>query len=265
MNMSKLDLQLFNQQPTQAQLGWGTLVQRHDGEEYVSILEVQSISGPALDADDVDVTNMMSPGGYQESIAGLKTAGEISFNGNLIPRNATHQKMIELQKSGLREPWRIVIPDAQDIEERTKIVFLGYIKSCGMEFPTASQMTYSATIQIVGEPTMAVDYSADLTGLEIDSYTNASGDEGEVSETLDPIFDGETYGYEVSVDNSQVSCRVTPTGAADSLYVNEMPVDTTQASHPIQLDVGLNTIYVRSQDNELLPRYYGIKVTRAES
>ncbi len=146
---------------TQARLGWGTLIQcattapDTDGvyqDTHITVTEAQSISGPNLSADDIDVTNHDSEGGFREFIAGLKEGGTCTFSGNFVPDDVTHARLIDDQKDGTRRNWQIVLPDRPAIGDRSVIDFTGYVQACGFEFPTDSQMTYNATVKIAGEP-----------------------------------------------------------------------------------------------------------------
>src|SRR5258708_40055528 len=71
---------------SQAVLGYGTLLQRAG----VTVLEILKIGGPAMKADMKEVSNMASPNTYKEFIAALRGGGDITFEGNYIPKESTN-------------------------------------------------------------------------------------------------------------------------------------------------------------------------------
>ena len=79
-----------------AKAGYGTLFQAYYSGGYNTIAEVRSIRGPSITRSVMDVTNMDSPARWREYIAGLPDGGEVSFDVNFLPLNATQQKMFAL-------------------------------------------------------------------------------------------------------------------------------------------------------------------------
>lgn len=68
---------------------FGTELRRGDGgdpEAFVAIANVESIDGPGLEREELDVTAHDSPGQWREFVGGLKDAGEVTFDINYDPR-----------------------------------------------------------------------------------------------------------------------------------------------------------------------------------
>ena len=65
-----------------ATAGVGTLFRRWSGTAWVNIAEVNSITGPSMSRETIDVTSLDSTGGYREFIASFKDPGTISLNMN---------------------------------------------------------------------------------------------------------------------------------------------------------------------------------------
>ena len=87
---------------SEAILATGTLIYVGNGaspETFTAIAEVKSISGPNLSRNVIDVTTHNSTLGWEESLAGLKRSGEITFDINFIPGNATHSASTGLLKA----------------------------------------------------------------------------------------------------------------------------------------------------------------------
>ena len=77
---------------TSAMNAHGTLLKLGDGggsEVFTTIAEVLDISGPGLARGVLDATSHSS-GGWKEKIAGIKDGGQVSFDINWVPNNATH-------------------------------------------------------------------------------------------------------------------------------------------------------------------------------
>ena len=82
-----------------AMLGYGStfeIVSDSSPDLYVAMSEVKSITPPSADVDQVEVTHMLSPNRYREFISGLIDGGEVSFEMNFIPGNASDQRIFEL-------------------------------------------------------------------------------------------------------------------------------------------------------------------------
>ena len=245
---------------TEARLGYGTLLQRYTGASWVTVAEQVSISGPSLSSDDVEVTNHDSAGGSKEYIPTLMDTSEISFDGNFIPGNASQTQLLTDQKQRIVADWRIVLPDATLVANRTKWTFEGYIKSIDFSYPTQEAMTISATMKLAGAAVLSSVESDELEGLVVTGF-----DSGALSATptlaLDTIFE-----YSYAAANDDVSATVTPTNAgAETIWVNSVIVASGSPSGSIDLDVGPNIIVVKSQDEDKVPVYYNLYITRASA
>jgi len=140
-------------------LGIGTQLQLGDGEGpevFTTVAEVQSINGPSLSTNAVEVTNMDSPDKYMEFIPGLRDAGEISFEINYLFDNATHGKDTGIlqdfddAETKVRN-WKIIFPDTGS----TTWDFSGFVTEFTMNDPVEDKITASLTIKITGKPVLA--------------------------------------------------------------------------------------------------------------
>ena len=238
---------------TEARLGYGTLLQRYTGASWVTVAEQITINGPNLSSDDVEVTNHDSPGGSKEYIPALMDTGEISWEGNFIPTNASQQQMLTDQKNRTVADWRIVLPDATDIDNRTKWTFEGYIRNVDFSYPTQDAMRINGTMKLAGEAVLSSEYSADLTGLTISSGT------------LTPAFSGTVYDYAATVTSGTDSLNITPTCvAADRIYVGG---ELTTSGGAVSVDVvtGVNHFTVKVEEDDKTPRMTGITIARAST
>ncbi len=132
---------------------YNTLLAIGDGggpEVFTNIAEVFGITGPGLSADILDVTHMESPGRFREKIVGLLDAGEVSFEINWIPDNATHAKFITDFKARTKRNFEVTWPDTASTLWSFAAFFSGEEPSAVPE----DKLTTSITLTITGEPTL---------------------------------------------------------------------------------------------------------------
>lgn len=117
---------------------------------YTDFLEVTEISFPNIQADDVEVTHMKSPGKFREYIAGFKEGGECAVTCNWIDDNATDITIRTLHASGAMTPMRITTPRG------VTYAFDGYIKGVERASPIDDRRTITATVKVASQVVVAV-------------------------------------------------------------------------------------------------------------
>jgi len=70
-----------------ATAGVGTIFQRWSGSAWVAIAEINSITGPSMSRDTIDVTSLSSTGGYREFIGGFRNPGTVQLSMNFHRSN----------------------------------------------------------------------------------------------------------------------------------------------------------------------------------
>lgn len=152
--------------PDTPRTGFGALIQKGDGaspENFVSILGVKSISGPDISRDTHDTTDMLSPSQFREFIGGLVDAGEVSFDANWLPREATQGQdeggfMAEFDKDSCesRGNWRIVTPSCPG-EDEVSVDFAGVVSGQSFDLPMDDLMAFSGTVKVSGRPVLVIE------------------------------------------------------------------------------------------------------------
>lgn len=236
---------------TQAKLGYGTLLQYRDNGDWKNIAERVTIGGPSHTSDNVEVTNMDSPGGSKEYIPGLADTGEVTLEGNFIPGDAGQQQMLKDQKNRKVRDWRLVFPTAENIEDRHKFSFEAYVQNLNFNYPTQEAMTISATFKLAGDTTLAVNHAADLAAL---SLTNG---------VLTPTLTGDVYHYAATTNQQDTQVTAEP-GGDEQVFVNgeEVVSEGGWQSDNIELSEGPNRIEVKVAKEDLAPRFYTIDISR---
>lgn len=124
--------------------GVGTTFNR----DSVAIAEINSITGPNMTRDFIDVTSLDSTGGYREFIAGFRDGGEITLEMNFTPAGFNDLK--DDYESDVAQNYTIVLSDAA----ATTLGFSGFVTSLGVAVPIDDKVTCNVTIKISGQVTI---------------------------------------------------------------------------------------------------------------
>jgi predicted secreted protein len=123
--------------------GVGTIFQRWS-TAWAAIAEINSITGPSMTRDTIDVTSLSSTGGYREFIAGFRNPGTVSLNMNFT--RANYELFKTDFESNAVQNYRIVLPDV----EATSIEFMGLVTELPLTIPADDKVTVDITIQLSG-------------------------------------------------------------------------------------------------------------------
>ncbi|WP_414898431.1 phage tail tube protein [Rhodovulum sp. YEN HP10] len=119
----------------------------HDGEDpgnFEDLAEVNEITPPNQQADDIDVTHQKSPGKTREYIAGMIEPGDMTVSLNWIPGSPTDLVIQSLKASGARRRMRIAWNNG------IAWTFTGYIKGFEPSTALGDKMTGTVTIKVAG-------------------------------------------------------------------------------------------------------------------
>lgn len=146
---------------TKAKIGYGALLKRGDGgspEVFTTLLEVTKVGGPKYSRDAIDATHSESLDGHREFIAGLVNAGEISFEGNYVPRDSTQNQttgiLTEFANGDLRN-WTLTLPPVAS-QPAAVWAISGILTAFEPDVPVDGKMVYTGTIKISGKPVLTV-------------------------------------------------------------------------------------------------------------
>lgn len=137
---------------TIARIGHGTQFQRgnSDGppETFTNVHELIAFEPPDVQADDIEVSHLESPGGYKEYIRGMLDAGEVSFSINWDPTGrATHAQIRTDYAAGTSRNYRFVLPGAIET-----VTFPGYVKGLKRNVAPNGAITADITLKVSGAP-----------------------------------------------------------------------------------------------------------------
>lgn len=126
--------------------GVGTTFGRSlDGNNYTTIGQINSITGPSMSRDVIDTTALDTSGGYRTFIAGFRNPGTLTLNMNFT--QSTYALMKADFESNTARYYRITLPDT----EATQLQFQGLVTELPLTIPTDDKVTANVTIQITGE------------------------------------------------------------------------------------------------------------------
>ena len=128
--------------------GVGTKFRRWTAGVWVDIAEVNSISGPTMTRDFIDVTSLDSTGGYREFIAGFRDGGTVSLTMNFT--RTTYDLMKADFEDDASQNYEILLAD----DEATSFEFAGLVTELPLEIPTDDKITANVTMKVVGQVTV---------------------------------------------------------------------------------------------------------------
>jgi predicted secreted protein len=128
---------------------FGTQWQVEFGATFVTVAELTNIDVLDLSSDTIDASSHDSPSQWREFINGMKDGGELSFECNFDPAEATQVDVAELV-GGAAKDMKIVLPDAGAAE----VTFSGLVTGFSAGAPFDDKLTGTATVKITGPVTV---------------------------------------------------------------------------------------------------------------
>ena len=123
--------------------GVGTQFRRWTPEgHWDNIAEINSITGPGMSRNTIDVTSLDSTGGYREFITGFRNAGTVTLAMNFT--RSTYETMLADFESDSLQSYEILLPDT----ETTSLEFEGLVTELPLTIPADDKITADVTIQI---------------------------------------------------------------------------------------------------------------------
>lgn len=135
-------------------LGFGALLKIANDSSpatYVTIGKINSLSGPGIARDAVEVTHMQSPNGYREFIPGLKDGGEVTAEINFLPADAGLTTLLAQLDDSQLSACKITLPTTPAYEWSFDAIVTGL----PVEIPMDDKMTMEVTLKVSGKPTLA--------------------------------------------------------------------------------------------------------------
>jgi hypothetical protein len=139
---------------TKATLGYGAQLRRGDGatpENFAVVPEVNSLKGPGIKVDVKDATSQSSPSATKENIAGLIDSGQVTFDFNWVPGDATHAGILNDCLARTLRNWQLALPASIGM----KWSFSAFVVGFDPGVPTDDKCMATVTLDITGPATLA--------------------------------------------------------------------------------------------------------------
>lgn len=233
-----------------AKAGFGTTLKRTSS--LYAIAELTKIGSPEISLATEDVTNHDSADGYEEVIATILSAGDVTLEGNFIAGDTNGQigLMSDMNNKTLQD-FTITFPTAV----AAAWTFKAYVTKVKIgDAEVKGKLSFSAALKISGKPTLAVTAASNLSDLVV------------TTGTLIPAFAAATYDYVATIATDQTKVTITPTCAgATSIEVNGNVVASGAASSDITLGAAgsITNASVVVKETGKMNKTYNIKLARA--
>lgn len=134
---------------SQAFAGRGSVLQFGSGSAspytFTLLAEVKKIQFSGSKYDLADVTNFES-GNFREWLPTLADSGEISFEANLIPSDASQNSLLNAFNNATLQPWQVVLPGSIGT-----FAFNAYVQSLERDIPIDKEATISGKLKVTGQ------------------------------------------------------------------------------------------------------------------
>ncbi len=151
---------------------FGTILAYGDGEaveEFTAVAWVKDISGPSISRETIETTNHQSPNRMAQFVASLSDGGEVTFDVNLNPGDATHDAttgLFAMLSETQPRHWRLIFP----IESVTPGQYYGYafpalVSGFQPGAPVKDVLNASITLKVAGAVTQGAYTVDDIYGL----------------------------------------------------------------------------------------------------
>jgi hypothetical protein len=111
---------------------------------FTTIANVIDISGPGGSASVIDITNLASVA--REKRMGLPDEGQVTFNVQLDPDNATHQALRDARKNRTECEFRITMTDSTP----TVLTWRGFVLNFNISLAVDDVVKAAITIEVNG-------------------------------------------------------------------------------------------------------------------
>lgn len=132
--------------------GVGTSFERESDSSsgvYTAIAEINSISGPTMSRDTIDVTSLDSTGGYKEFITGFRDAGQVTLSMNFTLDTYEQMRLDFVADDAVN--YQIVLPDTGN----TTLSFAAFVTELPLDIQPGDKITANVTLKITGEVSLS--------------------------------------------------------------------------------------------------------------
>lgn len=129
--------------------GFGVVFNREvtpGGGTYTAIANVTSLTGPAIEREQIEVTAHDSEEQWEEFVFGIKRSGEVEIEVNYDP--AIHDTLLEDFSSSTPRSYQVVWPDTDGTTWEFSAGLIGF----EVEAPFDDKLAATLTFKVSGKP-----------------------------------------------------------------------------------------------------------------
>jgi len=223
------------------------------------VAELDSIGGVSLKQDSEDVTSHQSPAQYIEKIGTMLSADDVKIAGNLIVGDTLGQLGLKTDLEAHTVQTFVITFPASITATWTFTALVSVFKTD--DTPVKGKLGFEASLEITGQPVLAVTASAGLTT----PFFSVSG-EGTL---LVPAAAAAVYTYVADIATAITNVTITPTATAGVITITansvSQVVTTGAASSAITLGAAgsIVTATIEVKETGKTAKTYTVHLTRA--
>jgi len=221
------------------------------------IAEITRIGGVSISVTKVDSTSLSSANFYKEIVPGLLDPGDIELGGIFKPGDTTGQiALMTSMEARTSAAFIVTFPSVL----ATTWTGTAYITKFSTDEVTSEGLIpFSATMSIVGQPSLNITLAAGMTAL--------TGAESSGAITIEPTVAVGTYSYSSRTDQTATWITLTPVGAGMTFDITALSVTHTVATGGTtgHIIVGgadtITPVYIKAYAANQVARNYTLWVT----
>ncbi len=133
-----------------AAYGTALAIQRLQTGSYTNLTNLKDISGPDVNAEQIDVTTHDSADFFAEFVTGIADGGEVSFDVVFDPTSAAHELMYNDVAARQLHNFKLILPGGG--ASVGNIAFAGVFTKMSFGAPVKDGLMASVTIKVSGKP-----------------------------------------------------------------------------------------------------------------
>lgn len=221
------------------------------------IAEITRIGGVNIAVTKVDSTSLGSASYYKEILPGLLDPGDVELEGIFKPGDTNGQiALMVSMEARTSQAFTITFPTAMACTWTGTAYVTAFATG---EVTSEGMIPFSATLSIVGQPSLNITLAAGMTGL--------TGTELGGAITIEPTIAVGTYSYSSRTDLTAAWITLTPVGAGMTFDITALGVTHTVATGVAtgHITVGgadtITPVYIKAYATNKVARNYTLWVT----
>lgn len=243
---------------TLAKIGYGATFKW--GANFVA--ELTRVGPVSLVVSKQDATTLGSADSYKDILPGLIDPGDIEIEGWFRPDDTAQAALVTDMNGGTSRTFIIAFPTSLSTTTWTGTAYvLGFVAG---DLTPEGIIPFSATLGIVGKPTLGVTASTGMSACAI--VDSAAG-----TPVFIPVFAIGIFEYGIAVANTITYVKLTPTASSHTITItndfDSSSQDVSSGAQSGELTLGaadtVTTLVVKVVESGKSAKYYTIRIAKA--